>query len=84
MSRVRNRPKTKALTVGDVTRICDVSAKSVQDWCDDEQIDGVYRLPCMGKHQQGDRRIPVESLRAFMSRIGMPLKWLDEYVSRGN
>jgi hypothetical protein len=72
-----------SLTVGDLAAICEVGTHTVQQWCDDGQLDGVYRVVVRGKGL-GHRRIPVGSLRSFMRRIGMPLKWLDDYLRAKN
>ena len=57
----------KVYTSGEVAKICGVSSDTVSRWFDLGQIEG-YRLG-----PGGDRRIPLENLRAFMMRHGIPL-----------
>jgi hypothetical protein len=82
-----------SLTIGNVAEICEVSPRVVRDWCDLEYIDGTYRLPVLrwrGKGRErtkrmlGDRRIPADALRRFMKRLGMPEKWLDDWLRKNS
>jgi two-component system, OmpR family, response regulator VicR len=64
--------KNKVFTTGEVATICGVSADTVSRWFDLGQIEG-YRLG-----PGGDRRIPYDSLRAFMLNHGIPVERLEE------
>ncbi len=68
--------KNKVFTSGEVAQICGVSSDTVSRWFDLGQIEG-YRLG-----PGGDRRIPYESLRAFMLNHGIPLDRLEEGSQR--
>ncbi|HOK09086.1 MAG TPA: response regulator [Candidatus Hydrogenedens sp.] len=61
----------RVFTTGEVASICGVSSDTVSRWFDMGQIKG-YRLG-----PGGDRRIPYESLRAFMIAHGIPLERLE-------
>ena len=64
--------KSRVFTSGEVAQICGVSPDTVSRWFDMGQIEG-YRLG-----PGGDRRIPFDSLRAFMLNHGIPLDRLEE------
>jgi len=61
----------QVFTTGEVAAICGVSSDTVSRWFDMGQIEG-YRLG-----PGGDRRIPYESLRKFMTAHGIPLDRLE-------
>ena len=63
---------SKVFTSGEVATICGVSADTVSRWFDLGQMEG-YRLGA-----GGDRRIPYQSLRKFMSTHGIPLERLED------
>jgi hypothetical protein len=60
-------PEPTVFTTGDVARICQVAPRTVSKWFDTGQLKG-YRIP-----GSLDRRIPRDSLVAFMRSHGMPL-----------
>ncbi len=68
------KSNNRVFTSGEVARICGVSADTVSRWFDLGHIQG-YRLG-----PGGDRRIPFDSLRAFMISHGIPLERLEEDV----
>lgn len=58
-------------TTGQVAAICNVTIRTVIKWFESGQLSG-YKIP-----GSKDRRIPRESLVAFMKANGLPLKNLD-------
>lgn len=64
----------QVLTTGDVARICDVAPRTVSKWFDRGGLKG-FRIP-----NSNDRRIPLQSLREFLARHGMPTEPLDREV----
>jgi hypothetical protein len=62
------------LTTGDVARVCEVAPRTVAKWFDRGDLKG-WKIP-----GSPDRRVPVQSLREFMARHGMPTAELDRLV----
>jgi excisionase family DNA binding protein len=62
----------KALTTGEVARICSVSGRTVAGWIDAGRLDG-YRIP-----GSRDRRVTHESLRRFIKDSGMPISYIEK------
>jgi excisionase family DNA binding protein len=58
-------------TTGEVARICHVAPRTVSKWFDSGKLRG-YRIP-----GSRDRRIPLDSLLAFMRSHGIPLNGID-------
>jgi excisionase family DNA binding protein len=61
------------LTTGDVARLCNVSARTVQNWFDKGHLKG-YKIP-----GTKIRRIPPAELIEFMKRNGMPFALVLDY-----
>ena len=61
-------------TMGDVARICRVSARTAMKWFDEGILVG-FRIPLGSR----DRRVPKENLAEFMAANGMPQAWLETY-----
>jgi two-component system response regulator RpaA len=68
----------KALTTGDVSKICSVASRTVGKWMDKNLLAG-YRLP-----GSQDRRIPVDSLLAFLIKHDMPVEPLKQHLIQNN
>ena len=58
-------------TTGDVSRICNVTIRTVIKWFDSGELKG-FKIP-----NSRDRRIPRENLIEFMTKHGIPLNRLD-------
>jgi excisionase family DNA binding protein len=58
-------------TTGEVARICNVTIRTVIKWFESGELEG-FKIP-----NSRDRRIPRESLIAFMKKHKMPLAQLD-------
>jgi hypothetical protein len=65
----RRRLAREILTVGQVKVLCEVSARTVQKWCDTGLLPH-FRIP-----GSLDRRIRKTDLIAFASQHNMPLNW---------
>jgi len=63
-------------TTGEVARICHVAPRTVSKWFDSGKLRG-YRIP-----GSRDRRIPLDSLVAFMRAHGIPLDGIDGGICR--
>ena len=63
-------------TTGEVARICHVAPRTVSKWFDSGKLRG-YRIP-----GSRDRRIPLDSLLAFMRSHGIPLDGIDGGICR--
>lgn len=63
----KNYSKKKFFTTGQIAKICGVSIATVQKWIDAGEIDS-YRLPLTAS----ERRVPRESLLAFMKKYNVP------------
>lgn len=59
-------------TMGDVSRACNVSARTASKWFDQGKLKG-YRIP-----GSLDRRVPHADLVRFMKANKLPLKWIGE------
>ena len=71
MKRLPTDPRSRLiLTAGQAAAICNVSARTVCKWFDSGRLLG-YRIP-----GSRDRRIPRDSLLAFMKSHDMPLNGL--------
>lgn len=64
-------PDTGVFSTGEVARICRVSPPTVIKWVDEGRLEG-YRIP-----GSTARRIPVESLRRFLTAYGLTTATLD-------
>jgi excisionase family DNA binding protein len=62
----------KVFTTGQVAEICQVAPRTVSKWFDSGRLRG-YRIP-----GSRDRRIPRESLKAFLRANGLPLGELQD------
>lgn len=58
-----------------VARLCNVSDKTVKNWCDRGILES-YRLPTGPGKQEGARRVKREALVKFLKANGMPLNGL--------
>lgn len=54
------------LSTGQVAKLCHVSAGTAKKWMDSGMIQGAYRL------ESSDRRVPRQSVIAFMREHGIP------------
>ena len=61
----------KPYTTGAVARMLNVSGRTVQKWCDSGMLKS-YRLPG-SLINNGDRRITMAALVAFVEESGMPM-----------
>ena len=59
-----------ALTTGEVSKICNVSQKTVIKWFDDGLLEG-YKIP-----GTKDRRVPIKSLNEFIQKNNIPISVL--------
>lgn len=59
-------------TTGQVALICGVATRTASKWIDSGKIPGAYRIP-----GSNDRRVPRQSLIAFMRKYGLPLGALE-------
>ncbi|MFC1724592.1 helix-turn-helix domain-containing protein [candidate division KSB1 bacterium] len=59
-----------ALTTGEVSKICNVSQKTVIKWYDDGLLEG-YKIP-----GTKDRRVPIKSLNEFIQKNNIPISVL--------
>jgi predicted site-specific integrase-resolvase len=67
----------KVLTIGDVAKICNVSAQTAQKWFDEGLLKG-YKLP-----NSKDRRVLADDLKDFMAKYEMPWEdWLEEWQEK--
>ena len=64
----------KALTTGAIAEIAGVAPRTVSKWIDAGILKG-YRIPL-----SQDRRVEVAELRKFLSKHGMNVARLDEYM----
>lgn len=59
-----------------VARLCNVSDKTVKNWCDRGIIES-YRLPAGPGKQSGARRVKRAALVKFLKASGMPMNGLE-------
>ena len=64
--------KRKFFTTGQIARICGVSIATVQKWVDSGEL-GSFRIPITAV----DRRVPRETLLAFMKKYKVPTDELE-------
>ena len=79
MSSIMTTPKhLKALTSGQVSRLCSVAPRTVSKWIDTGAMVG-YRLPDTdsGKRRGMDRRVTPAELIRFMRSRNMPAEMID-------
>lgn len=68
------RSNKKALTTGDISKICGVTPRTVSKWFDNGSLKG-YKIP-LGK----DRRVRIGDLLIFMREYGLPEEYLKDYI----
>ena len=69
---IKDLTTTKFFTTGQIARLCDVSIATVQKWIDSGGLDH-FRLPLTGS----ERRVPRESLLAFLKKYNIPVDELE-------
>ncbi|HPQ70870.1 MAG TPA: PilZ domain-containing protein [bacterium] len=62
----------KVFTTGEVARLLGININTVIKWFDTGRLNG-FKLPT-----SNERRIPIASLRAFMSKNGIPMDLLED------
>lgn len=68
--------ETETLKSGQISKICQVAPRTVNNWIDKGRIIG-YRLV-----DSKDRRVLVRDLRSFMIENDMPVERLDSFLAK--